>query len=156
MNSRFSLLLTLLPLCILTSVAEARPCNSAEHDIAAFHARAQASRLVDADDGGTNIRETIRDCRVIALDNWMDVTIDLHWNGSVRASRSYAKSGRLGFRYSLTAPRSATNITWTETWASESLRDYRSGRAWFGGLVLLTAGVACLSSDGCRDAVTGD
>lgn len=131
----------------------AAECGSFERDKAQTFAERAGDRVVQKYLGGRDIRVALRGCEFNSYDGKFRVKVEINWNGAIVRSNSYNVDGNLTF------DRDGSNSNFSQTYASESVRELSMWGAIVGGVVVLgmlgaEAGATQGSTSGSASSLT--
>ena len=123
----------LLVIFSCASLTNASPCSNYDRDRAHHFAEIAGEKIVHEYGGGRNIRVSLYDCDNNTYSNEFRLKIGISWNGSINASNYYSSEGLLKLR------NDGSKSSYSESYANQKLKDWKSTRLWLGGAIVLGA-----------------
>ena len=120
-------------LLFASSAASASECSLWYRDKLQGIADRVANKVVKGYDGGSNIEGIIAACDYNTYTRKTTIAVNVYWRGSF-SGKGYNESGTVTFTGEAENP---SSFSYTPTYASQSLKDYRMNRALFVGGMLL-------------------
>lgn len=153
MKGKLSILAAAVFAIIASTGVLAAECGTFERDKAQTFSERAGERIVQKYLGGRDIRVALRGCEFNSFDGKFRVKVEINWNGAIIRSNSYNVDGNLTF------DRDGANSNFSQTYASESVRELTMWGAIFGGVVFLgmlgaESGATQGSSSGSASSLT--
>lgn len=111
--------------------AMAASCNSDQRDKAQYFADISGEKIVSEYGGGQNINTTVNKCEFNSYSNEFRLKVEITWNGVFFSNEYYNSDGVLKIS------EDGSSSKFSETYANANLREWKSTRSFFGGVVEL-------------------
>lgn len=122
----FLILFVLYP---VTSFAS--PCSNYDKDRAQHFADIAGEKIVSEYGGGRNIRVSLYSCDNNTYNNEYRLQIGISWNGSIISDNYYSSEGVLKLKSN------GATSSYSESYANQTLKDWKSTHLWVGGAIML-------------------